>query len=245
MYFTYHCFPVMMLLKQSNFRLFWNLSIVGSLHQERVEFMDTKREKNTKKELGHSKKMSRSYILRTLFRSMFVLSACTFGGGFVIVSLMKKKYVEQLRWLDEDEMLDITAITQSSPGPLPVNASVIIGYRMCGIFGSLVAVLGAILPPMIIISIISLFYEQFRTNRIIALGLQVMRAGVAAVIFDVVINLAKNVCKTKRVLYIGMMLIAFFCTFFLKINAMLIILTCLMIGILDLLLSVNKEKRRA
>lgn len=63
----------------------------------------------------------------------------TFGGGFVIVSLMKKKFVEELKWLEEDEMLDITAITQSSPGPLPVNASVIIGYRMQGIPGSLAA----------------------------------------------------------------------------------------------------------
>ena len=76
---------------------------------------------------------------------MFVLSSCTFGGGFVIVSLMKKKFVEELQWLDEDEMLDVTAITQSAPGPLPVNASVIIGYRMAGILGSLSAVFGTIL----------------------------------------------------------------------------------------------------
>ena len=58
--------------------------------------------------------------LWTLFKSMFVLSACTFGGGFVIVSLMKKRYVEELKWMEEDEMLDVTAITQSAPGPLPV-----------------------------------------------------------------------------------------------------------------------------
>lgn len=187
---------------------------------------------------------TKAHILWTLFRSMFVLSACTFGGGFVIVSLMKKKYVEQLQWLDEDEMLDITAITQSSPGSLPVNASVIIGYRMCGILGSLVAVLGSILPPMIIISLISLCYEQFRTNRYIALGLQVMRAGVAAVIFDVVINLAKNVCKTRRVLYIAMMIVAFICTYFLKISAMAIILTCLGIGIVDLLIHLKQQKQK-
>lgn len=183
-------------------------------------------------------------ILWTLFKSMFVLSACTFGGGFVIVSLMKKKYVEQLKWLDEDEMLDITAITQSSPGPLPVNASVIIGYRMCGIIGSLVAVLGSILPPMIIISLISLFYQQFRTNRYIALALQVMRAGVAAVIFDVVINLAKNVCKTKRVLYIAMMIAAFILTYLIGVSAIVVILACLLIGITDLLLNLRKMKRR-
>lgn len=181
--------------------------------------------------------------LWTLFRSMFVLSACTFGGGFVIVSLMKKKYVEELQWLEEDEMLDVTAITQSAPGPLPVNASVIIGYRIAGIPGSLTAILGTILPPMIIISIISLFYEQFRTNPYISVALQVMRAGVAAVIFDVVLNLAHNVLTTRRILYISMMIIAFAAACILDVSAMLIIFTCLGIGILDLIVQTYKEKQ--
>jgi len=178
-----------------------------------------------------------------LFKSMFVLSACTFGGGFVIVSLMKKKFVEELKWLGEDEMLDVTAITQSSPGPLPVNASVIIGYRMGGIIGSLVAVLGTILPPMIIISIISLFYEQFRTNYYIAIALQVMRAGVAAVILDVVINLAANVCRTRRMLYIFMMPAAFISVYFLDVSAMIIIFVCIGIGLLDLFFGYGKIKK--
>ena len=187
--------------------------------------------------------MKKDYTkLWTLFRSMFVLSACTFGGGFVIVSLMKKKYVEVLQWLEEDEMLDVTAITQSAPGPLPVNASVIIGYRIAGIVGSLTAILGTILPPMIIISVISLFYEQFRTNPYISTALQVMRAGVAAVIFDVVINLAQHVLGTKRLLYIAMMIVAFIATCLLDVSAMLVILTCLGIGILDLIFQTYKIK---
>lgn len=181
--------------------------------------------------------------LWTLFKSMFVLSACTFGGGFVIVSLMKKRYVEELKWLDEDEMLDVTAITQSSPGPLPVNASVIIGYRMAGVVGSLTAILGTIIPPMVIISIISLFYNQFRTNPYIATALQVMRAGVAAVIFDVVINLAGNVLKTKRILYIAMMVIAFVATYFFDVSAMIVIIVCLCIGLIDLAFTMGKKGR--
>lgn len=180
--------------------------------------------------------------LWTLFRSMFVLSACTFGGGFVIVSLMKKKYVEELQWLEEDEMLDVTAITQSAPGPLPVNASVIIGYRIAGVLGSLTAILGTILPPMIIISVISLFYEQFRKNTYVSIALQVMRAGVAAVIFDVVLNLAHNVLTTRRILYISMMIVAFAAACILDVSAMLIIFTCLGIGILDLIVQTYKEK---
>lgn len=182
-------------------------------------------------------------MLWQLFKSTFLLSAFTFGGGFVIVSLMKKKFVEELNWFGEEEMLDITAISQSSPGPIPINASVIIGYRMYGIIGSLVAVLGTAIPPMVIISVISVFYTQFRENPIIAIALQVMRAGVAAVILDVVINLASHVFKTKKALYIGLMIIAFICTYFFDISAMIVILCCLGIGIADLLWNLWKERR--
>lgn len=160
----------------------------------------------------------------------------------MIVSLMKKKFVEELHWLEEDEMLDVTAITQSSPGPLPVNASVIIGYRIAGVAGSLTAISGTILPPMIIISIISLFYDQFRANSYIAAALQVMRAGVAAVIFDVVIDLAGNVLKTRRVLYIVMMIAAFVATYLLDVSAMLIILVCLGIGLADLVITLGRKR---
>ena len=181
-------------------------------------------------------------MLWQLFKATFLLSAFTFGGGFVIVSLMKKKFVEELRWLEEEEMLDITAIAQSSPGPIPINASVILGYRMYGVIGSLVAILGTSLPPMIIISIISVFYTQFRSNRIIALALQVMRAGVAAVIFDVVLNLAKKVVDTRRTLYILLMVTAFVGKVLLGVDAMIVILCCLVVGLLDLTLELRGRK---
>lgn len=170
-----------------------------------------------------------------LFTSMLTLSAFTFGGGFVIVSLMKKKFVEDLGWLGEDEMLDITAIAQSAPGPIMVNAAVILGYRVAGLAGAFTAALASALPPLVIISVISVFYTQFRENRYIAIALQVMRAGVAAVIFDVVINLTKNVCRTRRALYIALMLCAFVATVFLNVSAMSIILCCLAIGLCEAL----------
>ncbi len=178
-----------------------------------------------------------------LFSSTFTLSAFTFGGGFVIVSLYKKKFVEELKWLEEDEMLDITAIAQSSPGPIPVNASVILGYRMCGILGSIVALLGTILPPFIIISLISVFYNQFKNNEVISIALQVMRAGVAAVILDVVLNLGKNVVKTKNLLYIIVMVVAFIATYLFNVGALYIIFTCLAIGLITVYLNCRKEKK--
>ena len=189
------------------------------------------------------KKKANPKILWQLFTSMFLLSSCTFGGGFVIVSLMKKKFVDEKKWLEEDEMLDITAITQSSPGPLPVNASVIIGYRMAGIAGSLTAIAGTILPPMIIISLISLCYEQFRTNEIVALALQVTRAGVAAVILDVTLNLAVNIIKLHNAFYLGMMILCFIAVVFFNVSAMAVILTCLAVGIVSAVItSLRKEE---
>lgn len=177
-----------------------------------------------------------------LFISTFTLSAFTFGGGFVIVSLYKKKFVEELNWLDEDEMLDISAIAQSSPGPIPVNASVILGYRIHGILGSIVAILGTIIPPFVIISLISIFYKEFKNSQIISTALQVMRAGVAAVILDVVVNLGKSVIKTKKVLYIIVMIVAFIAAYFFKLSAMYIIFICLGIGLITVLLDYRKEK---
>ena len=150
--------------------------------------------------------------------------------------------VEELKWLEEDEMLDITAITQSSPGPLPVNASVIIGYRMQGILGSLAAVLGTILPPMFVISLICVFYTEFRQNLYIAAALQVMRAGVAAVILDVTWNLAKNVWNSHSVFYTSLMVLSFCGAYFFGVSAMIIILICLVIGITEAVLTSYKKK---
>lgn len=183
-------------------------------------------------------------ILWQLFKSMFILSASTFGGGFVIVSLMKKKFVEDLGWLEESEMLDITAIAQSSPGPIPINASVILGYRMQGILGSIIAILGTSIPPMIIISIISMFYTEFRESEIIATALMVMRAGVAAVICDVVIKLAKNVIKTGNYLYIALMIIAFVMTYILGISAITVILLCIGVGVTNLIIDIKRNKEQ-
>lgn len=177
-----------------------------------------------------------------LFRTMLIISAFTFGGGFVMISLMKKKFVEELRWLEEDEMLDIAAIAQSSPGPIFINAAVIVGYRMRGIVGALTAAFGTALPPMVIISVISVFYAQFRSNSYVSIALQVMRAGVAAVIIDVVINLAQNVFQAKRPLYLILLAGSFLAAVFFGINAVFVIVACLAIGLADLFNSMSKRK---
>lgn len=178
-----------------------------------------------------------------LFVSAFSISCVTFGGGFVIISMMRKKFVEQYKWITEEEMLDIAAIAQSAPGPIVINAFVILGYRVNGIAGAVAGIIGTSLPPLIIISVISAFYTQFRDNKIIATALKVMRAGVAAVIFDVVINLAGNVIKTKRIFYIMLMICAFIAKCVFKVSASVIIVACLVIGLCDFFCNAkNKEE---
>ena len=151
-----------------------------------------------------------------LFLSTFYLSAFTFGGGYVIISLMKKKFVDDLKWIEEEEMLNLTAIAQSSPGAVAVNASILVGYKIAGIFGALVSIIGTILPPFIILSIVSIFYTAFRENIVVNSVLKGMQAGVAAVIADVVINMASSISKEREIISIVVMMGAFIATYFLR-----------------------------
>lgn len=171
--------------------------------------------------------------LAQLFRETFLISAFTFGGGFVIVPLMRKKFVENLHWLDDEEMMDIAAIAQSSPGAIVVNASILLGYRVAGVAGGLVAVLGSVLPPLIILSVISLFYAAFRNNRYVSLVMRGMQAGVAAVVCDVVLTMGHALLKTRRALYIVMMALGFGAAVFFDVNAVAVILACGLVGAWD------------
>ena len=175
--------------------------------------------------------------LTKLFFSTLYISAFTFGGGFVIVTLMKRKFVDELHWLTEEEMLDITALAQSAPGAIAVNAAVLTGWRVCGFAGMLAAVLGTILPPLIILSAVSFFYTAFASNRYVALMLRGMRAGVAAVIFDVVLTLGTGVIRQKKALYIIIMLAAFCAVLLFDVNVIFVIPAVALVGIIAALLA--------
>ena len=168
-----------------------------------------------------------------LFISTFKLSACTFGGGFVIVPLMRKKFVEELGWIEEQEMLDLTAIAQSSPGAIAVNASLLVGYHVAGIPGALLTVFGTVLPPLVIISVISFFYQQFRDNVIVSMAMTGMLAGVAAVICDVVFNMVQGIVRLKRWLPLLVLVAAFVAARFFDVSIVMIILVCGIIGAID------------
>ena len=139
--------------------------------------------------------MNQKHTLWTLFRSCFLISSCTFGGGMVIVSMLQKKFVEELGWIKQDEVMDMVAISQSCPGVIAVNTSIMIGYRIAGIPGALLTVLGTVLPPMVILTVISFFYVQFRSSFVIALILKGMQAGVAAVMLSATATMTKEAVR--------------------------------------------------
>lgn len=190
------------------------------------------------------KQHSKLKILWTLFTSTFYLSAFTFGGGYVIIPLMKKKFADDLNWIDEKEMLNLAAIAQSSPGAVAVNASILVGFKIAGLAGALVAILGTILPPLIIISVISMFYKAFRSNIYVAAVLKGMQSGVAAVIADVVSDLGTSVAKEGKLVSVIIMIGAFIATFFFKINVMYIILVCGVIGAIRVMYNDKKNKNQ-
>lgn len=183
---------------------------------------------------------SRSRVLLKLFTGMLGISTFTFGGGFVIVSLMKQKFVDQLHWIDENEMMDLTALAQTAPGPIAVNAAVLVGRRMGGFAGMLAAVLGTVLPPMAVLLALSACYEAFAENRYAALMLKGMQAGVAAVIFGVVWDLGRKAADSP--LHIVLMAAAFVAAFVFKVNVVLLLALAVLISILAVLLQQRGQK---
>ncbi len=180
--------------------------------------------------------------LRKLFFSTLYLSTFTFGGGYVIVSLLKKKFVDELHWVEEEEMLDLVAIAQSSPGAIAVNGAIVIGYRLAGIPGVLVSVLGAVLPPFVILTAISFFYRAFQESFVVQAMLAGMKSGVSAVILSVVYDMMAGIAKEKDPLLWLVLLGSFLANYILSVNVVYIILFVILLGLVQTIWRERGEK---
>ena len=167
---------------------------------------------------------SKKTVLWKLFLSTFYLSTFTFGGGYVIVSLMKKKFVDEYHWIDENEMLDLVAIAQSAPGAVAVNGAIAIGV--------VTAVFGTLLPQFVIIAAISVCYQIFCKNFIVSQMLLGMQAGVGAVIAVVVYEMAGEVAKQKDAISWIIMAAAFLAATVFQVNVVYIVIASGLLGFL-------------
>ena len=189
-----------------------------------------------------NKTKDKKQVLRRLFFSTLYLSAFTFGGGYVIVTLLKKKFVDECHWIEEDEMLDLVAIAQSAPGAIAVNGAIVVGYKLAGMPGAAVAIVATIIPPFVIISAISVFYEAFRDNFLVSQMLTGMQAGVGAVIASVVWQMGADVVRSKSAASVLIMAAAFAATCFFGVNVVLVILAAAGVGVVRTLLAQRQKK---
>lgn len=180
-------------------------------------------------------------VLWKLFVSTLYLSAFTFGGGYVIVSLLKKKFVDEYHWIEEEEMLDLVAIAQSSPGAIAINGAIVVGYKLAGLAGTVIAILGTVIPPFLIISVISVFYNLLKDNFIVSQMLQGMQSGVGAVIASVTYEMGAGIAHGRNKASMLIMVCAFVASCVFGVNVIYVVIACGLLGVVRTLLAGKGE----
>ena len=140
--------------------------------------------------------MKKLKTLLSLFFAMFKIGLFTFGGGYAMIAIIERELVERKKWIEHEEFLDVIAIAESTPGPLAINSATYIGYKICGFFGSLFATLGVVLPSLIIIFIISLFFDAFLSLTIVQYAFKGIQACVVFLIMSAGIKMFKHLKRT-------------------------------------------------
>lgn len=133
-----------------------------------------------------------------LFRSFFKIGAFTFGGGYAMIPLIQREVIDRRRWIEKEEFLDMLTLAQSAPGPISLNTSVFVGYRLRGYSGAVAAILGAVLPSFAIILFVAIFFSAIRDNAVVDAAFKGMRPAVVALIIGPVVSLARGM---HRMLY--------------------------------------------
>lgn len=140
--------------------------------------------------------------LLTMFLTFLKIGAFTFGGGYAMIPLIETEVVDKRHWIEKEEFLDIIVISQTFPGALAINSSTFIGYKIGGILGAILALIGVVLPSFFIILIVAHFFLQFRNNPIIDLIFKGISAAVPMLILVAVTSLSKSINKNIANLFI-------------------------------------------
>lgn len=177
--------------------------------------------------------------LLDLFLTFFKIGAFTFGGGYAMIALIEEEVVTKKAWITDEEILDIIAIAETTPGPISVNASTYIGYKVGGIKGSILATLGVVLPSFIIISVLSVFIIKFKENKIVDMVFKGIRSGIIVLIFNAAFRLTKKV--PKEIFTYAILILMVITTLIFKVNVILMLVISAALGILYGVLVTNKK----
>lgn len=160
------------------------------------------------------------------------ISTFTFGGGYVVVPMVRRYFVNRKHFFGEEDLMNMAAVAQSTPGAIAINLSALAGYQVAGFPGAAISCIAAIVPPLLILGLISTFYTLFITNALVAAVLKGMQAGVAALIVDLIIDMYALIQKEHSPFLSFMIPAAFLANFIFNINVALILFLCCFLCVL-------------
>lgn len=183
-------------------------------------------------------KMKRAWELFLVF---FKIGAFTFGGGYAMIPLIQKETVETKGWITDEDILEIVAIAESTPGPIAINSATFVGYKVCGVLGSFLATLGVVLPSFTVILAISYVLKGLQNFKAVQYAFNGIRAGVLALIIKALWSMYKQ-CPKGAISYF-LMAAAFIITAFFDVNVLFVIIGCAIFGLVSsLIISRRAEK---
>lgn len=183
--------------------------------------------------------MKRKELIPQLLLVFLKIGAFTFGGGYAMIPLIKEEIVTKRHWITDDDILDIVAIAESTPGPIAVNSATFVGYHVAGFWGAFVSTLGVIAPSFIIIYFLSFIIEQFKHLPVVMYAFSGIRIGVLVLIFKALLTMYKQ-CPKNLISYI-IMALAFISVTFLNIDVLYVIAGCAVVGLISSLMIRKKE----
>ncbi len=177
-----------------------------------------------------------------LLTTNLFISAFTFGGGYIVVPMVRQFFVIKKQCFTEEDLINMAAVAQSTPGAIAINLSALAGYKVAGIAGALISCFAAVIPPLVILTFVSAFYKVFVSNAYITAILKGMEAGVAALMVDLIIDMCSMILKKRSIFLTAMVPLAFIANFVLGINVAVILFVCCMLCILQVFYKKRKEK---
>lgn len=178
--------------------------------------------------------------LFSIFMTFFKIGAFTFGGGYAMIPLIQRETVEKHGWISDEDILEIIAIAESTPGPIAINSATFVGYRVCGFWGSFFATVGVVLPSYVIITLISFILNEFQSLEAVSYAFWGIRAGVIALLVKALWTMYSK-CKKNAVSYV-VMGFSFIAAAILNVNVLIVIVACALIGLISSIIASRREK---
>lgn len=176
----------------------------------------------------------------SLFLTFMKIGTFTFGGGYAMIPLIQREVVEEKKWINESELMDMIAIAESTPGPIAINSATFVGHHVGGFWGAFCATVGVILPSFAIIAAISYVLQQFERLRAVKYAFLGIRAGVLALILKAFWNMARQI--PKKAVSCCIAATAFVLAALLKLNVLVVIVLCAAAGLIASLMAEGRAK---